>query len=68
MNIVRKFPRSVIEKMGYYVYLLKDPDTHEVFYVGKGKGNRVFEHVMQAFEVANTREDESEKLSNLSSG
>lgn len=28
----------------YYVYLLKDPRDEEVFYVGKGKGNRVDDH------------------------
>ena len=28
----------------WYVYLLSDPNTNEIFYVGKGKGNRVFDH------------------------
>ncbi|HIO04524.1 MAG TPA: GIY-YIG nuclease family protein, partial [Gammaproteobacteria bacterium] len=31
--------------MKYYVYLLLDPITDEIFYVGKGKGNRVFSHL-----------------------
>lgn len=65
MNVKTKFPPSVCEKMGYYVYLLKDPDTKEVFYIGKGKGNRVFEHVTQAFESVNNPEDESEKLNKI---
>jgi len=38
------FPRSVIERVGTYVYLLRDPRTNEIFYVGKGQGNRVFAH------------------------
>lgn len=39
-----QFPQSVIEQIGYYVYLLIDPDTEDIFYVGKGTGNRVFQH------------------------
>ena len=40
-----QFSQSVVEKIGYYVYFLRDPIKNEVFYVGKGIGNRVFEHV-----------------------
>ena len=39
------FSSEVIRKIGYYVYLLTDPITNEIFYVGKGKGNRVFSHL-----------------------
>lgn len=34
----------VAEQLGWYVYLLRDPRDAEVFYVGKGRGNRVFAH------------------------
>ncbi len=40
-----EFPVSVIERIGYYVYTLADPQTRKVFYVGKGTGNRIFAHV-----------------------
>lgn len=43
-----EFPVSVIEKIGFYVYTLTDPRTGKVFYVGKGKGNRVFAHAQEA--------------------
>ncbi len=38
------FPRSMFSKLGYYVYLYIHPDTGQIFYVGKGKGNRAFQH------------------------
>lgn len=42
---VREFPPGVSEKLGTYVYRLIDPRNGETFYVGKGKGNRVFAHI-----------------------
>ncbi len=39
-----RFPPGVAEKLGYYVYRLIDPRNGETFYVGKGSGNRIFEH------------------------
>lgn len=44
------FPQSVIERVGFYVYVLRDSRNGEVFYVGKGKGNRVFAHAADALE------------------
>lgn len=39
------FPAGVGEKLQFYVYRLIDPRNGETFYIGKGKGNRVFQHV-----------------------
>ena len=39
------FNSEIIKKMKYYVYLLSDPKTGEIFYIGKGQGNRVFSHL-----------------------
>ena len=41
---MKKFTSEIIKKIKFYVYLISDPETGEVFYVGKGKGNRVFSH------------------------
>lgn len=41
--MTQKFEPGVAEKLGYYVYIYSDPRSHNVFYVGKGKGTRVFE-------------------------
>ncbi len=38
------FPSDVAAKLGSYVYRLIDPRNGETFYVGKGKGDRVFSH------------------------
>jgi uncharacterized protein len=43
---------GVAEKLGYYVYLLIDPRSAAIFYVGKGKGDRVFQHAKHAKKVA----------------
>lgn len=42
------FPDDVAEKLGWYVYRLIDPRNVETFYVGKGKANRIFEHIKAA--------------------
>lgn len=45
------FLPGVAERLGYYVYLLRDPQTAEIFYVGKGRGGRVYQHAAQARKV-----------------
>lgn len=42
------FPPEVLEQLGYYVYRLVDPRDGATFYVGKGTGNRVFQHAAEA--------------------
>lgn len=45
---ITEFPSEVVEELKYYVYRLIDPRNGETFYVGKGKGNRVFQHMKGA--------------------
>ena len=39
------FPPAVATRLKTYVYRLIDPRNGETFYVGKGKGNRVFSNI-----------------------
>lgn len=42
------FDEKTIAELKYYVYLLVNPITKSPFYVGKGEGNRVFDHLIDA--------------------
>jgi hypothetical protein len=55
-NKIEKFPNEVIDELKYYVYRLIDPRNGETFYVGKGKGNRVFNHIKCALAMENLDE------------
>ncbi len=43
----KKFSQSVIERLKYYVYCLENPDSGDAFYIGKGLGNRVYNHARE---------------------
>jgi hypothetical protein len=43
-----QFDALAAEKIQWYVYALRDPRNNEVFYIGKGKRNRWFDHILEA--------------------
>jgi len=49
---------KVEEELGWYVYALRDPRNGSIFYIGKGKQNRVFQHAYYAetFSVPESQE------------
>ena len=47
-GVTKKFSNAVCERIGNYVYALKDPRTQNFFYIGKGKGCRIFHHLVGA--------------------
>lgn len=62
MNEISRFPSGVAEKIGNYVYRLIDPRNGETFYVGKGKGNRIFAHANAELNTLANEEDDSASL------
>ncbi len=62
---INEFPSGMIEHLGWYVYRLIDPRDGSTFYVGKGKGNRVFAHMRGEVAAADDDELLSNKLKQL---
>jgi hypothetical protein len=59
--MIEKFSQEVCQEIGYYVYRLVDPRNGMTFYVGKGKNNRVFDHVKYAEKLILEIENENKK-------
>ena len=50
---------------GYYVYALIDPRSNDVFYIGKGTGNRVFSHEAESEKVSLSEKEKIEKIKDI---
>ena len=48
MNIQRTFDNLQKEKLGKYIYALRDPRDRKIFYVGQGVNDRIFDHFNEA--------------------
>lgn len=53
MNNQRNFDTLQIERLGKYIYALRDPRDKKIFYIGQGTENRVFSHFREAERVNN---------------
>lgn len=63
-NKTNDFPPEIVRRLKTYVYRLIDPRNGETFYVGKGKGNRVFAHIYAETSIPESDEDAGELKSN----
>lgn len=55
-----KLKNDVQKQLKYYVYVLVNPDDNKIFYVGKGKHDRIFQHTK---EVERIKELDTDSLS-----
>jgi hypothetical protein len=62
-----QIPFEVAEEIGHYVYVLRDPRDGQVFYVGKGQGNRVFSHQKQAGTSVATQNEKLRRIKAIES-
>ena len=62
-----KFSHTVKVALGNYVYALVDPRNSKIFYIGKGKENRVFQHTKGALEDAFSENAPNLKLDTIRS-
>lgn len=53
--MIKQFSKEVINKLKYYVYIYSNPENGEIFYVGKGIGNRVFSHLTDTADTSKSR-------------
>jgi uncharacterized protein len=51
---IKKFSASSLKALGnYYVYALVDSRYNKIFYIGKGSGQRIFDHENEAHNTSN---------------
>ena len=60
---MNQFSKETSEALQHYVYRLIDPRDGQTFYVGKGKGNRVFDHAAQQMEISNDPDVDEDETS-----
>ena len=60
---MKEFSEKALEHLsGYYVYALIDPRDNQVFYIGKGTGNRVFFHEIQSGKYPESEKTKLQKI------
>jgi hypothetical protein len=51
MELIQSMPADVARRLGHYVYAYVNPLNGQIFYVGKGKGQRILSHLADRAET-----------------
>jgi hypothetical protein len=62
---IDRFPPGVVDSLKWYVYRLIDPRNGETFYVGKGQGDRIFQHAKGALSATGDEDSGDLKISRI---
>ena len=63
---IRFFSEKALEALnGFYVYALVDPRNDEVFYIGKGTGNRIFSHEAESEKLPESEKNKLKTIHNI---
>jgi hypothetical protein len=61
-NQKRSFDTLEKQKLGKYVYALRDPRDNKVFYIGQGENDRIFDHFKEAEKCLINKSNSSSKV------
>ena len=62
------FDAKTERDINYYVYMLINPNDKKPFYVGKGRGNRVFQHIICALTDLDVTSDKYDVIRDIVNG
>jgi len=63
---INEFSEKALSALnGFYVYALIDPRSNDVFYIGKGIGNRVFSHEIESSKSPRSEKEKLKRISDI---